>query len=63
MCKYCKELNEEKEKIRIEEIYIAKAGCYSYSMPLRHCPVCGNILDKYKGLTKEQLDYGTYLTR
>ena len=60
MCKYCKELNEEKEKIRIEEIYISNAGYYNYDMPLRHCPVCGKILNKYKDLSKEQIKYGTY---
>lgn len=60
MCKYCTELNEEKEKIRVDDIYIENAGHYHYSIPIRHCPVCGKILDKYKGLTKEQIEYGLY---
>jgi hypothetical protein len=56
MCKYCKELNEEKEKIRVEGICLERAGHYSYDMPIIHCSVCGTILDKYKGMTEEQLE-------
>lgn len=48
MCKFCNELNEEKERMWIDEIYIASAGYYKYRMPIIHCPYCGEILDKYK---------------
>ena len=54
------ELNEEKEKIRIDSIYINNAGYYNYTIPIIHCPRCGKRLDKYKDLTDEQINYGTY---
>ena len=57
MCNTCKELNEEKERIKVSEIYIERAGYYSYNMPVIHCPVCGNMLDKYAKMTKEELEY------
>ena len=47
-CKYCKQLNEEKEEITIDQIEIGCDGFYDYSCPIRHCPNCGTILDKYK---------------
>jgi len=47
-CKYCKELNEEPEKIEIEEIYLEQSGHYTYRCPIKHCPNCGTILNKYK---------------
>ena len=57
MCNTCKELNEEKERFKVSEIYIERAGYYSYNMPVIHCPVCGNMLDKYAKMTKEELEY------
>jgi hypothetical protein len=56
MCKFCKELNEEKEKIRVDGIFIERAGYYKYDMPVIYCSVCGTMLDKYKGLTEYQLE-------
>jgi hypothetical protein len=47
-CKYCKELNKEKEKIAIDDIHIRTAGYFGYYCPIRYCPNCGKILDKYK---------------
>lgn len=46
-CKWCKELNAEKGEIRIDEIYIDIAGYYQYDCPIRHCPYCGKMLNKY----------------
>jgi len=47
-CIYCRDLNEEKENIQITGIHISKAGHYNYYCPLKYCPVCGTILNKYK---------------
>ena len=60
MCKYCVELNEEKEKIRVDGIYINNAGYYNYNIPIIHCPKCGKRLDKYKDLTDEQIENCVY---
>lgn len=49
-CKYCEELNEEKEDIEIEEIYLKHSGHFGYRCPVKHCPACGIILDKYKSV-------------
>jgi hypothetical protein len=46
-CKYCEELNTETEIMRIEEIFIQKAGYYGYKCPIKYCPACGKILGKY----------------
>ena len=47
-CKYCEGLNEEKEEIRMEEIYIEAWGYFRYECPVKYCPNCGTILNKYK---------------
>lgn len=60
MCKYCKDLNEEKERITIEELHLHPSGYYNYSIPLIHCPNCGKILNKYKYLTQKQINNGIY---
>jgi len=56
-CKFCKELNEEKQNIRVDEIYINCAGHYNYSIPIICCPVCGTMLDKYKKMNKSELEH------
>jgi hypothetical protein len=43
MCKYCKELNKEKETINICEIEI-DGSSYFYSCPINYCPNCGKKL-------------------
>jgi anaerobic ribonucleoside-triphosphate reductase len=53
-CQYCKDLNTEKEEMKIVEIYIQRAGYYGYRCPIKYCPNCGKILDKYKD-DKERL--------
>ena len=55
MCKYCDELNEEKEKITVDEIQLHPSGWYNYHIPIYCCPVCGTRLDKYKDYTLEQI--------
>jgi len=47
-CNFCKELNEEKEEIEIDEIYIRCAGHFYWDCPIRYCPNCGDLLKKYK---------------
>jgi Fe-S cluster assembly iron-binding protein IscA len=47
-CQYCKDLNNEKEKMKFVEIYIQRAGCYDYECPIKYCPNCGKILNRYK---------------
>jgi len=54
MCRFCRDLNDEKEHINVDEIEI-QGRYYHYSMPIIHCPVCGKILDKYKGKSNEEL--------
>ena len=46
-CSFCKDLNEEKEDIKVTEIYISGAGYYGYGIPINYCPKCGEILKKY----------------
>lgn len=46
-CKYCKEFNEEKKEITIDEIMIGTTY-YIYECPIKYCPNCGTILNKYK---------------
>lgn len=46
-CEYCKDLNKEKNDIRIDGIYISGAGYYNYCIPIRCCPYCGTKLKKY----------------
>lgn len=60
MCKVCIELNEEKEEMRIEEIYISNTGYYNYDAPIIHCPKCGKRLDKYKDLSDKQIENYAY---
>ena len=60
MCKYCKDLNKEKEKITIEELRLHPSGYYNYHIPILHCPYCGKRLNKYKHLTQEQINNGVY---
>jgi rubrerythrin len=48
MCKYCKDFNEEKNDMEIYEIDIIGVGYFFYDCPIRYCPACGKILDKYK---------------
>jgi hypothetical protein len=40
MCKYCKDFNNEKEKIQISQITI-KGLYYNYDCPIKFCPNCG----------------------
>lgn len=56
MCMYCEELNEEKEFIETDTIKISRAGYFNYHMPIIHCPACGTILDKYKNMSKEEIN-------
>lgn len=46
-CLFCKDLNEEKNDIKVTEIYIHGAGHYNYGMPINFCPNYGKILKKY----------------
>lgn len=46
-CTTCKELNEEKNEISIDSIYIQSAGYYNWHRVIKFCPDCGKILDKY----------------
>jgi rubrerythrin len=48
MCKWCNELNTETNDMRIDEIYIDRAGHYGYKTPIKYCPNCGTILNKFK---------------
>ena len=48
-CQYCKELNEEKNEIRVDEIYIyGNGGYYGWRCPIICCPYCGKKLKKYE---------------
>lgn len=47
MCKYCKDFNEEKSEMQIYEIYVEESY-YIYECPIRYCPNCGKILNKYR---------------
>lgn len=48
-CKYCKDFNEEKEIMEICQIYIsAIQGYFNYNCPVKYCPFCGKILNRYK---------------
>lgn len=49
-CKYCKDFNEESEEIRIEQIQVSTLGYYNYDCPIKYCPSCGKVLDRYSGL-------------
>ena len=55
MCKWCKELNEEKEKITVDTIKLRPSGYYNYHIPIYCCPVCGKRLNKYKEYSLEAL--------
>lgn len=44
-CNYCKELNEEKNKIEIEQIYTGD-GYFDWSCVINFCPYCGEKLNK-----------------
>lgn len=55
MCKWCKELNEEKEKMTVDTIYLHPSGYYNYYIPIYCCPVCGKRLNKYKEYSLEAL--------
>lgn len=44
MCKYCKELNEEKKKIKVFEIEIGYQGYHFWECPINYCPNCGTKL-------------------
>lgn len=58
-CKYCNDLNDEKEDILVEDIKLSVAGHYHYEIPILHCPYCGEKLEKYKdGNRKSRFDYG-----
>ena len=57
-CKFCKELNEEIEEMRIDEIYIEAAGYYIYYCPIKYCPNCGTILNKYKNTVEQKINGG-----
>jgi len=52
MCEYCKDFNKEKLDIEIYEILIA-GGYYFYECPIKYCPACGIILNKYKSKSNE----------
>lgn len=45
-CKHCKDFNEEKYAITIDEIRI-QGSYYHYSCPIKFCPACGSVLNKY----------------
>jgi len=47
-CKYCKGLNEEKEDMQIIQLEIGIDGYYNYECPIKCCPNCGKLLEKYK---------------
>lgn len=49
-CKYCKDFNEEKHDITIDEIRI-QGSYFHYNCPIKFCPSCGTILKKYKQST------------
>ena len=58
MCKWCKELNEEKEKMTVDTIHLHPSGYYNYYVPIYYCPACGTRLKKYEGYTADQLKNG-----
>ncbi len=39
-CETCKELNEEKNTVFIDRVYIA-AGYYNWRKEILYCPTCG----------------------
>lgn len=45
-CKSCKEFNEESEVITITEVRV-QGKYYNYQCQIKHCPSCGELLDKY----------------
>jgi len=45
-CPWCRDLNEEKERIYVSEIKI-NGWAYNFGIPIIHCPVCGKILRRY----------------
>lgn len=47
-CSYCKDFNEEKEEIGITELRLGNDGYYNYECPIKYCPNCGKILNRYK---------------
>ena len=47
ICKYCKELNEERYVV-IEEVYV-DGGYFKWPCPIRFCPYCGKPLDRTSG--------------
>ena len=47
-CQYCNDFNNEKEEMIIDKIYIQTAGHFWYQCPIKYCPNCGKILNKYK---------------
>lgn len=55
MCKWCDELNQEKEKISTDTIRLSSSGYYNYRIPFYCCPVCGTRLKKYEKYSLEQL--------
>lgn len=48
MCKYCKDFNKEKEDMEIYKLLIGTGGYYIYECPIKYCPNCGIVLNKYK---------------
>ena len=53
-CTYCKDLNSEPNEMRTETLYLNPSGYYNYHIPIRYCPYCGKILNKYKKRTENK---------
>jgi hypothetical protein len=48
-CKYCNDLNEEKEAICITEIEIIPLDlACGYKCLIKYCPMCGTLLQRYQ---------------
>jgi len=48
-CKYCNDLNEEKEAICITEIEIIPLDLVlGWKCLIKYCPFCGTILNRYR---------------
>lgn len=47
-CRFCSDFNEENEDMTIEQIKIGEDGYFNYECPMKYCPNCGKILNKYK---------------
>jgi hypothetical protein len=49
ICKYCKQLRKESEKIKVSGIHLNKSGYHNWTCPINFCPNCGTkVNNAYK---------------